>query len=593
MKTPHLSLRNELIQSLEKLTGQTEGIFLYLGREFPKLMNEMRRSMREPPQGMDGVTSGPNGDHNAEDITGILQKTRSVIDAGSTAFNTLHKTDDALFQDLDEGIQNLSRLDVMIEAIKEDSIEMELVSLNAMTVALKSGNAGRAFSYITDELKRISTSTIRLTEDITSHGNALLQSFHSFREELSEVRNFQDSVFQAFHENLTESFNALRSGVDHVVSALSGIKRQAQDVEAPLTSIMQSVQFQDIIKQSTDHVIITLKEIDDLKSDASEEERLDELAFLRSLPDLSDDLLADIKENLSSSLDAFRDHTSRVESIISGLEEERSRFVREKLGTGENSIQVLFETASELLNKLLADLEDSIGKKSRIAASSQKLVKDLYVLEENFRAFNTIISRFHSIDIASRIEVAKQEVLQRMSGTVEQMNSLTHRIEEDVSTSLDSTKRFIFHTDALLKRCREAFQEEETFIKSFSEEIEEQYRRLDDARRMMFDTISGFSIFTDAFFRLFSDTKSELEKLSTVLATIDEVRDRLRGLREQSDAEMRPLLEKRGITNWDINSKRLQDMIERFTIFTHKKTAGDLGGFEVESGVEAGDVTLF
>ena len=34
-------------------------------------------------------------------------------------------------------------------------------------------------------------------------------------------------------------------------------------------------------------------------------------------------------------------------------------------------------------------------------------------------------------------------------------------------------------------------------------------------------------------------------------------------------------------------------MVERFTIFTHKKTAGTIGRFAVEEGGEAGEVTLF
>jgi hypothetical protein len=34
-------------------------------------------------------------------------------------------------------------------------------------------------------------------------------------------------------------------------------------------------------------------------------------------------------------------------------------------------------------------------------------------------------------------------------------------------------------------------------------------------------------------------------------------------------------------------------MVERFTIFTHKKAAGEIGRFDVETGVEAGEITLF
>jgi hypothetical protein len=37
----------------------------------------------------------------------------------------------------------------------------------------------------------------------------------------------------------------------------------------------------------------------------------------------------------------------------------------------------------------------------------------------------------------------------------------------------------------------------------------------------------------------------------------------------------------------------MRRMVEQFTIFTHKKAAGDIGRFAVEEGREAGEVTIF
>ena len=39
--------------------------------------------------------------------------------------------------------------------------------------------------------------------------------------------------------------------------------------------------------------------------------------------------------------------------------------------------------------------------------------------------------------------------------------------------------------------------------------------------------------------------------------------------------------------------EKLKTIINGFTIYTHKKVAGDLGGFEVEGGTEEGEVTFF
>ena len=42
-----------------------------------------------------------------------------------------------------------------------------------------------------------------------------------------------------------------------------------------------------------------------------------------------------------------------------------------------------------------------------------------------------------------------------------------------------------------------------------------------------------------------------------------------------------------------VDSERLRRMVERFTIFTHKKVAGSIGRFAVEEGGQAGEVTIF
>ncbi len=53
------------------------------------------------------------------------------------------------------------------------------------------------------------------------------------------------------------------------------------------------------------------------------------------------------------------------------------------------------------------------------------------------------------------------------------------------------------------------------------------------------------------------------------------------------------LLAAHGIEGWKLESEKLKAMIDRFTIFTHKKFAAELGDFEVESSVASGEVTLF
>ncbi len=596
MQSAKISMAQDLVGALELLTAHTEEIFLRLGDQLPTLIDEMRRSLDQSRNFSECLRSADEGCRDETRIGAILRETQQAIDAGSEQFLLLHQRDEKLFESLDAQIERLSDLEGLIGNIREDSIEMELVSLNAMTVALKAGQAGRAFSYITEELKRLSTQTIGLTETITERGDRLLKDFYSFRSSVQEVKQFQESLFENFQRRLEESFNEFNAGIISIADVLREISDNSAKLQPPLMRIMQEVQVQDIVKQSVDHVILSLREIHEDSEESSVDAHLDELSFYKLLPNLCSVLLDDIKEKIESSLSVFREQTGQLKQHMEEVESQRrgfvSRVVEEETDEGKN-LSAIFDRSSSMLEQLLQDLGRSITMKRAITDHSGRLLKEVRYLEEDFRSFTSLITRFHNIDVASRIEVAKQSVLQQMAGTVEEMTALTRRIESDVNTSLDSTKDFINSTSKTITEYQSVFSAEESFVERFQQDIQGQYQELFSAKGELTDAVGGFSLFTERFLDLFRSTTVDLERLEQLLRDIQNIKSRLGELRLQAEGEIRQLLEEKGLDSWEIESRRLQELIERFTIFTHKQSAGELAGFEVEKGTDSGEVTLF
>jgi methyl-accepting chemotaxis protein len=473
---------------------------------------------------------------------------------------------------------------------------MELVSLNAMTVALKSGQAGRAFSYITEELKRLSNRTITLTDEITERGSGLSRSFQDYRKAVEQAKSFQENLFTQFRDRLNESFDAFNNGVDSVVSGLRRIHEDSKGIKEPLTEIMQEVQFHDLIRQSVDHVIISLKELDEIDDSQSTEKVLDEVTYLTVLPELCSGLLDDIRAKLERSRETFTAKLEDAERRIREVEEERERFVTERIATSADSSQslsALFDRASQLLEDLLEDLTTSLRMKAKVSEDGRSLMRQVQQLERAFESFGTIITRFHSIDIASRIEVAKQEVLQQMSGTVEQMTTLTKDIESDVNASLDSTKTFIGEVSGAVSGYQEVLSGEDSFVEEFRDSMRRHYQSLSQTNESVTSWIGDFALYTRKFFSLFSDTQNDLARLKDLAEEIRAVQRALADVKSRAESQQKRLLEQIGQDEWKIGDERLKSMIERFTIFTHKKQAGELAGFDVEEGVEAGEITFF
>jgi methyl-accepting chemotaxis protein len=176
-----------------------------------------------------------------------------IEDATGSSTNAA-ETENRFFDGVEAGIGSLSKLDQIIDRVREDSEEMEIVSLNAMTVALKSGSAGRAFSVITDELKRLSGKTIQHANDLSSAGTELLDGLDSLRRTLGNLARKQEHFFGTVKETLDGGFKRLDAEVDETAATLRALASQASGVREPVSEIMQGVQLQDIIRQSLDHV---------------------------------------------------------------------------------------------------------------------------------------------------------------------------------------------------------------------------------------------------------------------------------------------------------------------------------------------------
>jgi len=591
------TLRNELIASLQSIESETGTVFLGLAETLPALVKEMNKSL-ERSEATLGCMSDADGSGCTDDLDvgALVRDTRAVMDGGSQEFRKLSNGYTTLFTDLQENIGTLETIAASIATIKLDSEDMEIVSLNAMTVALKAGTAGRAFSYITEELKRLATRTIALSEQISGRGSELISSFRDFESTLQEARSFQSQLFDNFQSRIGQSFDEFQLAVETTLAGLQELRERSVDLKKPINGMMEAIQLQDLIRQSIDHIILALEAIKPEEELQDDETLLDELSFLRSIPELAAALIDDVANQIDESVNTFLQLTNDAESRLEALERDRTEFIngRIHLHNGRDvDLEEVFETAALLMNDLLRDLEANITNKASLVERSTTITTNVEQLEEQFKQFDTLVTRFHNVDIASRIEVAKQETLRQMGTSSEQMTRLTAQIERDVDESLSTTRAFIASTDAIVARYREQYKHEAAFVSRFTKDLKEAHDALTEGRVRVTETVAGFSLFTEGFYRVFSSNTENGHRLSQLADSIRGLKAELTAMEEAIEDRYNQTLADRGIKEWEISSDRLKEIIERFTIFAHKKHAGDIAGFEVNDGVEAGDITLF
>jgi hypothetical protein len=105
--------------------------------------------------------------------------------------------------------------------------------------------------------------------------------------------------------------------------------------------------------------------------------------------------------------------------------------------------------------------------------------------------------------------------------------------------------------------------------------------------------MSEFSLFTKRFFSLLDELDGQVSELGDLVQGVGGIVEDLAGLGGELSERREKALAARGLTSWSIRDPRLREMIEKFTILSHKKAAADIGGLTVEEGGRPGELTLF
>lgn len=139
-------------------------------------------------------------------IQTLFNKVKNIYTIAGEDFKKVNAKSVALYQQLQMAVNQLTDLGKKIENIKYDADEMELVSINALTGAIKSGVAGKGFAVITDELRRITDQTLETTRHIMQESATILQHLSVYNQKLQDLDRFQAELFSGLDQKIEGLF---------------------------------------------------------------------------------------------------------------------------------------------------------------------------------------------------------------------------------------------------------------------------------------------------------------------------------------------------------------------------------------------------
>ncbi len=248
-----------------------------------------------------------------------LELSKSIIDSTEKTVNTVLLTKDDLF-DNESSLKNLSinlkdaadinrnfeqvvsaliertkQINVIVRSVNDIASQTNLLSLNASIEASRAGNAGKGFSVVASEVRKLaekSKSAVAnikfLVDDIQNSARDTSEAFLNVADSLTNYQskietssdsltNIMDNSIQSLVESITDLYNSAKSYYNDAKSignAIDNVNNNAEETMNLIYKLIEHLQFQDITRQEIDKILKTVNEMNDLKSEIIEKYKL-------------------------------------------------------------------------------------------------------------------------------------------------------------------------------------------------------------------------------------------------------------------------------------------------------------------------------
>lgn len=568
---------SETISRINEISSKSEQIFLQLGNLFPSLLN------RDGGTSLQALRKMFSKLHDSDENSKGKEKVLLTDYAGKYG---------PLFNQLNEKIEDLSKLDKMIAEIKEDSEQMELIALNAMVISIKSGEKGQAFSRITENLQRLSNDMFLFSDKLSDEESQLLSHINTLKNIFSGILDAQKTL----SEKGTVGSSDVRNFISEVSTPVEIIEAAINSVYPPIQKAMEGLQLQDMIRQALDHVQKCIQEINKQSTPTDSEEELDFVTFNISLYQLCEEVLKDIDSYVKESISSFDKNWMKVIDILDAVENYRLDFESKFLS--ESSIGS--ENIEKKLNSIIDNYQEMMGGfnnyhlvQKDLLHTCQNITERARIIYAVFDNLRPVMSRLHHVRILQQIEVAKNDAIKSVQDSVTDMDNLISSANQSLDTMQALLEAFIADTSAMLTTFTTSISKDNDNMISLRTDKNRFFEELKYGKNELTAIIQNFTVFPDGFQQKCVTVQQNLQDLKQLSSKLESLVDEMR--RSESDLIVRKnaLMSEKGLTNWQIKNNKFSELINRFTITAHKEAAGKIGGFNIEKGTASGEVTFF
>lgn len=584
---------NDILSRFKKNQNILGEHYLEIGSNFNELMKELDNSL----SACRGIVMDFKHQVDSEDDASLrkrIQGMESLVEKETRNYHELMAASTGVLVRVTDSFTMLNEIETPVREIQDAADLMALLALNSMVVAIQAGNKGGGFTCITEELKQASASTYQTSEEIQANAQRVTSSYHEFTALADRIRNFEEEIRRCLDEELRIGFQNSYKLISEYVGFMESLESRSMLVKPMLMKLMESIQNQDIIRQSMDHIILSLQELEEYH-DLEDVERVGFLLLKKQIYTLSNAVLKDIKRWLESDLTSLEESILGCRGILEEINTGKTDFLNRQRDETDDargfSRQVLI--IQDSIGDILAKNEAAGRLRKKLQLENLKLLGSVEGLESRSQGFQKIISLFRNINVMARIEIARTDVFKNIQNAVSEMEGINERIEKAVNSIYTINHGVMEKNNENDRQFLEILEKNQRFESVFKNDIGALLSLLKDSIHILDGALCDFNAMSSGFINIFNGSEKSVGKINESYQELLVMDDAICEEILQIDRELSTL-----DPNEDHlaeNQKRIEKILSQFTIYRHKQEAGKLAGlhFQDEGNAEESSVVLF
>ncbi|MDY7028866.1 MAG: methyl-accepting chemotaxis protein [Spirochaetota bacterium] len=269
-----------LAQQLQSVIDYTEQAAMDLSNSFISINRKAKNQVRD----VQHIFGGISGEEADREESSVLHDIRNNLDSLTVGLDQLLILIKKNTESTSRILRQTQSIEKIVEASSEITENSRVLSINATIEAARAGQHGRGFAVVAREFQQMTQRSEESTREIQEVVNKISELSETVHRETRESEEISLRLGREAKTHGQKSVDKINTMIAQTRYDLEKLSAQAEEFARDISSIVMSIQFQDITRQRIEHVIEPLNEFtSDLERIASYLESIDAFDTLQHI----------------------------------------------------------------------------------------------------------------------------------------------------------------------------------------------------------------------------------------------------------------------------------------------------------------------